>query len=157
DGNANNPWNLVVPPVSYHHNDLILYRLGDDEGLREGMFGHLATKLDGVVIVRTKLWFTFTSQFARVARTGSGHADPRDFPHDTARLDASCQFNSFYCGPTPMQSLHRLAIKTPAGSRMKNIAILFQPHYAFMGSQPSDAHVQVELVFDGHTPAAPDF
>src|SRR5690606_24319245 len=79
DGNRNHPWEVVAKRRnSAGHGDLILYRVGDDEGSAEAMFGQLAAgqRVSGLVLVRIKFWFNFLK------------GAKQDFANDTDRFRA---------------------------------------------------------------------
>ncbi len=147
DGNQNSPWSEATARGTHGMAPLSSYRLGDDEGMREGIFGaNLRTNLDGLVIVRPNIWFTFGSQ-AAVA----GGTDTTDFADDDARWEAMIRLQAA-CSDR-WKSLIRWHVQLPPGSRMERIGLLFQPHFAFAGAtEPANTNLHVEVVQDSATP-----
>lgn len=150
DGNRNHPWEVVAKRRnSAGHGDLILYRVGDDEGSAEAMFGQLAAgqRVSGLVLVRIKFWFNFLK------------GAKQDFANDTDRFRAMRDFHRRLL--TPVGRIVAFGMSATGKSRMPRIALVVHPHYEFgpsptTGFTENQADVIVDLVDDTGQPELGD-
>lgn len=154
-GNTNGPRDVVATQrMTSNRADLVLFRLGDDEGYVEHIFERPATTstaagawLNGVLVLKTKLWFNF---FA--SATG-------DFPGDVERWNVVQAFQLKWYSRSLLQPRTRLFLDGPSTIALSRIAIMFEPRLEFgpvpnpkSGFAPpnvteADADVIVDVVF----------
>jgi hypothetical protein len=120
EGNTRNPYTAVLNgQMTGSRADLLLFPVGEDEGLVEGMMSPGAprapgTRFDGLLVVRSKFLFVFDPSINKTFQWNTMMAFHQNFYDSTYK--------------------ELLRFQLVGGNRFKNIAVVFHPAYAYATS-----------------------
>jgi hypothetical protein len=124
EGNTRNPYTAVfTSPMTGGLADLLLFPVGEDEGLVEAMMSPgvpraAGTRFDALLVVRSKFLFVFNASINQTFQWNTMMAFHQNFYDTTYR--------------------ELVRFQLVGGNRFKSIAVLFHPAYAYASTPATD-------------------